>query len=126
MPRYVVVNRPFEQGTDEEKAPGELVTLTEEQAEPFVKTKRLAPYSEPKTARKVEGHELPPDKPKAQPAPEPSAFAQEVEKHKLLPDDLPGLTIKRLTALPEWEQVPDPKPTGKAKILAAIRAVREE
>ena len=127
MPKYRVITT-FHEGTDEAKGPGEIIELTEEQAGPFVSSKpqRLAPYSEPKTfAREVEKHKLLPDEPKEPPAPEPSAFAPEVEKHKLLPDELPGLTVKQLTALPEWEQVPEPKPTRKTDILAAVRKVRE-
>jgi hypothetical protein len=127
MPKYRVITT-FHEGTDEAKGPGEIIELTEEQAAPFVQTKRLAPYSEPGGfAQEVKKHKLLPDEPKEQPAltPEPSAFAQEVEKHKLLPDELPALSIKQLTALPEWAQVPEPKPTKKADIMAAIRAVRE-
>jgi hypothetical protein len=126
MPKYRVI-RTFDEGTDEAKGPGEIIELTEEQAGPFVKTKRLAPYAEPKAfAREVGKQKLLPDEPEKEPAPEPNDFAQEVEKHKLLPDDLPGLTVKQLTALPEWEQVPEPKPTKKAEIIAAIRKVRGE
>jgi hypothetical protein len=126
MPKYQVI-KTFNEGTDEVKGPGEIIELTEEQAGPFVKSKRLALYAEPKAfAREVEKHKLLPPEPKPQPVPEPSPFAQEVEKHKLLPDELPGLTVKQLTALPEWEQVPEPKPTKKTDIMAAIRAVRGE
>jgi len=126
MPKYQVITT-FHEGTDEAKGPGEIVELTEEQADPFVKTKRLAPHTEPGGfAKEVEKHKLLPDETKKQPAPESSAFSQEVEKHKLLPDELPGLTVKQLTALPEWEQVPEPKPTRKTDIIAAIRAVRGE
>lgn len=124
MPKYKVITT-FNEGTDEAKSRGEIIELTEEQAAPFVKTKRLAPYTEPTTfAEEVGKHKLLPDEPKDPPATAPTAFAQEVEKHKLLPDDLPGLTVKQLTALPEWKQVPDPKPTKKADVIAAIRAVR--
>jgi hypothetical protein len=125
MPKYRVITT-FHEGTDEAKGPGEIVELTEEQAGPFVRSKRLAPYTEPGGfAQEVAKHKLLPDEPQKEPAPEPSSFAQEVEKHRLLPDELPGLTVKQLTALPEWEQVPEPKPTKKTDILAAIRAVRE-
>jgi len=125
MPKYQVIST-FNEGTDEAKKPGEIIELTEEQAGPFVQTKRLAPYSEPGGFKqKVEKHKLLPDEPKEPSASEPNAFAQEVEKHKLLPDELPGLTVKQLTALPEWEQIPEPKPTKKPDIIAAIRAVRE-
>ena len=101
MPKYQVITT-FNEGTDQAKGPGEIVELTEEQAGPFVKTKRLALYTKP------------------------GAFAQEVEKHKLLPDELPGLTVKQLTALPDWDLVPEPKPTKKTDIIAAIRAARGE
>lgn len=125
MPKYQVL-KIFERGTDQEKKPGEIIELTEEQAGPFI-GKWLAPYQEPKTfAQEVKKHRLLPDEPEEQPAPEPSAFAQEVEKHKLLPDDLPTMTVKQLTALPEWASVPEPKPTRKADIITAIRAVRGE
>lgn len=126
MPKYRVI-RTFGEGTDEAKGPGEIIELTEEQAGPFVESKRLAPYSEPKPfAREVKKHKLLPDEPKEQPTPESNAFVQELEKHKLLPDELPGLTVKQLTALPEWEHVPEPKPTRKADMIAAIRKVRGE
>jgi hypothetical protein len=125
MPKYRVI-RTFHEGTDEAKGPGDIIELTEEQAGPFVQTKRLAPYTEPSAfAREVGKHKLLTGESKKEPTPDPSTFAQEVEKHKLLPDELPALTVKQLTALPEWEQVPEPKPTKKAEILAAIRAVRE-
>ena len=34
--------------------------------------------------------------------------------------DLSGMTVKELKALRAWEDVPDPKPTRKAEIIAAI------
>jgi hypothetical protein len=126
MPKYRVI-RTFNEGTDEVKGPGDIVELTEEQAGPFVQTKRLAPYTEPTAfAQEVGKHKLLTGEPEKEPAADPGTFAQEVEKHKLLPDELPGLTVKQLTTLPEWEQVPEPKPTKKPEILAAIRAVRGE
>lgn len=126
MPKYRVI-RTFEEGTDEAKGPGEIIELTEEQAGPFVQSKRLAPYTESSGfAQEVKKHTLLPDEPKEESTPEASAFAQELEKHKLLPDELPGLTVKQLTTLPEWEQVPEPRPTRKADMIAAIRKVRGE
>lgn len=126
MPKYRVI-RTFHEGTDEAKGPGDIVELTEEQAGPFVATKRLAPLDGPTAfAQEVEQHKLLTGEPQEQTAPAatPTTFAQEVEKHTLLPDELPAMTVKQLTALPEWEQVPEPKPTKKVEILAAIRAVR--
>lgn len=126
MPKYQVITT-FNEGTDQAKGPGEIIELTEEQAGPFVKTKRLAPYIKPGGfAREVGKHKLLSDEPPTSPAPEPTGFAQEVEKHKLLPDELPGLTVKQLTALPDWDLVPEPKPTKKTDIIAAIRAARGE
>jgi hypothetical protein len=117
------------QGTPEEVGPGGIVELTEEQAAAF--KDKLAPYHGESEEGDWQTNEdadaflenLTP-------------FQREVLKHRLLADeskaqaeqkaadDLPGKSIKQLTALPEWAQVPEPKPTKKADILAAIRAVR--
>lgn len=107
----------FELGTPDEKHAGEIVELTEAQAAGFPDS--LIPINAPRNMRET-----------VQAKPEKTPFEQAVlDEGGLLPDDEEGseldkLTVSELKQLPEWESVPDPKPTRKADIIAAIVEVR--
>lgn len=99
MPKYILKpGYKHNQGTDDEIEPGDVIEMTVEQASGFLDKFEL-----------VAGEKAPKAEPKGKAS-----------------DDLDSLTVAELKALPEWDLIPEPRPTIKSKIVKALREARGE
>jgi len=149
MPKYrVKADRSF--GSFSEYGPGDIVELTSIQAASFLDKLELADrtvevvQSDPKAHLETmtlgqlmnlpEWKNVPDPKPTEKPAVVAAilrlrsgkSFKGEVKKGALVVDEdtLADMTVAEIKNLPEWKNVPDPKPTKKDDIIAAILEVR--
>lgn len=120
--------REFGQGSDQYARAGDIVELTLTEAQGFCYHENPAfDTFEPvgNTPRTLQSTSL---RGQVEAKPDKTDFEKEVLKESVFDMDdeafpFDSMTIAQLKALPEWNAVPDPKPTRKADILAAIKEI---